>query len=408
MRENERRILIGAQSWAFGPAGKASAIGHAFQKLGIKTCFVGGSTSFSFCKSSEHFDDFIEVSSAYDYLKLQKDDFSMVISVMDPYLAVWAVKKNLPVYYVDSMSWFWNWEDSESVEVFTKNFRGKGVADDFKYLDALPPDTRQLIAHQISKSIFSQGRPQVTTETKKKAKNVGPVIDLLYRENSVKRDTIIISLSGGISPANSLEEAVRYANMVVDLIFSGRSESFFQNRKFIITGHPEVIKNMHNPHRAGVELKALSHPDFLRALNKAAVVFIPCGFTTIYEALAYRVPVVFLPENHNGHVYEYLTITAELTDRDIIFPNMLFTLSESSLDYIRPIDDSMALIGIYAKEYWNSVSYRERCREKINDIFCLLSQREKILKKQTEAILRLVPDFGGADRVVRSVVADFL
>jgi hypothetical protein len=86
MSENNMKevkyTLIGAQSWAFGPAGKASAIGHSLQKSGVKTCFIGSSTSFDLCKSSGHFDDLIKVSSVYDYLDLQESNFLRVFGCM--------------------------------------------------------------------------------------------------------------------------------------------------------------------------------------------------------------------------------------------------------------------------------------------------------------------------------------
>ncbi|MFA7308232.1 MAG: hypothetical protein WC026_16355 [Hyphomicrobium sp.] len=408
IKEGKKFVLIGAQSWAFGPAGKASAVAHSFQKLGLRTCFVGSSTSLDLCKNSGHFDDLIEVSSAYDYLNLQEGNFSAVVSVMDPYLAVWAKNRNLPLYYIDSMSWFWNWEDKSIAEDFIGNIEKKKLADSFKCLDAFEPDTRQLVAHQISQLVFSQGNPQTVPVTEKKSKNIGSVIDLSYRENIIDRDTVVISLSGGISPVNSIESAVRYANMIVDLVLEERSLDFFSAKRFVITGHPEVIKKVNKPNKVGVEFVSLSHPDFLRVLNRAVVVFVPCGFTTIYEALAYRVPVAFLPENHNGHVYEYLIITDGLVDREDIFPNTLFTLSSSSLDYIRPIDDSMNLIDIYTKEYLNNTYCRENYRQKIDNIFRLLSDRDGVLKRQTEAIMKLIPDFEGADRIARNLVANLL
>lgn len=408
MRRKEKHVLIGAQSWAFGPAGKASAVGHSLQKMNIKTCFVGSSTSFDLCRNSGHFDDLIKVSSVYDYLKLQKDDFFAVVSVMDPYLAVWAINKNLPLYYVDSMSWFWNWEDNENAKIFIKNLGKKELIDSFRDLDSFPPDVRQLIAHQISQLIFSQGKPQTILETKKKAENVGSVIDLSYKESSVERDTIIISLSGGISPATNLESAVRYANMVVNLVLNEKSPVLSLAKKILITGHSEVIKRMNKSYPIDVELKSLTHPDFLTALNRAIVVFIPCGFTTVYEALAYRVPVVFLPENHNGHVYEYLIITDNLADKESIFPNTLFTLSLSSLNYIRPIDDSMSLINIHTREYINNIHYQENYKQKMNKVFSLLLNREEILKKQTSAILKLIPDFEGADRIAKIISSKLL
>lgn len=400
-KHTEKKVLIGAQSWAYGPAGKASAIAHSMKNNNVVTEFVGTTTSYLLCDKSGHFDKLHECNSFADYEKLDEKQYSAVISVMDPFLALWAYKNNLPVYYADSMSWFWIWDKVEEVYGLLPKFKENGLNFGFSTLEKMKPDHRQLFAHIISERIYSQGRPQIVERTSHKAINAGSLIDLSYQKKSL-RDTVLISLSGGISPATNLDSAVNYANLVIDLLVDEIREWPLAKR-FVITGHPDVIANIKSIDPS-IELMALSHPQFLAELNRALVVFVPCGFTTVYESLAYGAPVVLLPENHNGHAYEYLTISQHAEDKEKVFPHLLFTLKTASLDDIYTIEKSMKIIDEHTKKYFNDVSYRNFFKTKLNNYRKLFENNKSILKKQQEAVLKLLPRFNGAEVSAKDII----
>jgi len=396
-----KKVLIGAQSWAYGPAGKASAIAHSMKRHDVSTEFIGTTTSYLLCKKSGHFDKLHECNSFTDYNKLDKKQYSAVISVMDPFLALWAYKNDLPVYYADSMSWFWIWKNNEKVHNLLPKLKENNLIFGFNALEKLKPDHRQLVAHLLSERIYSQGNPQIIEQTSHKAINAGSLIDLSYRKEMM-RDTVLISLSGGISPATNLESAVNYAKLVLDLL-ADKIKEWPAAKRFIVTGHPDVIAKIVSPNPI-IKLKALTHPQFLSELNRALVVFVPCGFTTVYESLAYGAPVVLLPENHNGHAYEYLTISQHAINKENTFPHFLFTLKTASLDDINPIEKSMKLIDKHTKKYFKDSDYRASFKVKLNDHMKLLEKRDEILKKQLDAVLMLLPGFNGAEVSAKDIV----
>lgn len=400
-KHTEKKVLIGAQSWAYGPAGKASAIAHYMKKNGVITEFIGTTTSYLLCDKSGHFDKLYECNSFVDYEKLDSKQYSAVISVMDPFLALWAHKNNLPIYYADSMSWFWIWDKVEEVYKLIPKFKENDLSSGFNMLEGIKPDHRQLVAHLISEHIYSQGDPQIVEQTSHKAINAGSLIDLTYQKKSL-RDTVLISLSGGISPATNLNSAVNYANLVIDLLVD-KIKQWPLATRFVITGHPDVIANIKKPDPS-IELMALSHPQFLAELNRALVVFVPCGFTTVYESLAYGAPVVLLPENHNGHAYEYLTISRNAPDKEKVFPHFLFTLKTASLDNIYAIEKSMKLIDEHTNKYFNDVEYRNFFKTKLIGYIKLFKNRETILKKQRKSVLKLLPGFNGAEVCAEDIV----
>ena len=402
MKKNRSPILIGAQFWAYGPAGKANAIAHELKNLRIKVDFVGAETSYQLCKALGYFSNLYNFNSGPRLDNFP--DYKVVISVMDPYLALWAYKRKIPLIYADSMSWFWRWKniDPKSVKSIVSQIDRVSFIDGCKILDKFEPDQRQLFAHLISDKILGQGNPQVVKKTKSKASNVGSIIDLNYIKKT-KRDTLLISLSGGISPATNLSAALNYTKLVLDLL-SDRLEKWPGAKRFIITGHPLVISSFKKYPKI-LKPMALSQLDFLKELNRAVAVLVPCGFTTIYESLAYGAPVAFLPENHNGHVYEYLTIIKGINNidkKEKVFPHALFCINDADIKHIKPIGESMNLIKGYTNKYFNSVNFKDHYLQKVDWWLEYFKNPRIIYKNQRKQILTTIPDFYGAARVAKA------
>jgi len=405
MRNKNTKILIGAQSWAYGPAGKASAIGHEFKKRGVSLDFVGADTSLDFCRNTKHFDQFFQISSVKDYLNLDILKYDAVVSIMDPFLSLTAKKNNIPIFYVDSMSRFWIWKNTKRTLDNIKKLEQFNLKVALKKMNEIEPDNRQLIGHLYSNYIFTQGAPQFISETKNKIKNVGSIINLSFI-NKKKRDTVLVSLSGGISPVTDLNSAIKYAEMIINLV-SDSVKNFISSKRFVMTGHPSVIDKI-NKKGSIFEFLAMNHEEFLKELNRAIVVLVPCGFTTIFESLAYKTPLIFLPDNHNGHVYEYLIISEKIKKyRESVFPNLLFTLDNSNLSNIRRINDSMKIIRRFTNMYFEDIDFRKKYKQKLNKIINDFNKNKNLANLQIKAIKNFIPFFNGttfiADKILFNI-----
>jgi len=216
-----------------------------------------------------------------------------------------------------------------------------------------------------------------------------------------------VSLSGGISPVTNLSAAVRYTKMIIDLI-SGEIKNFPAAKRFVLTGHPnviEIIKKSEFDKKDLFNLVALNHEQFLKEINRAIVVLVPCGFTTIFESLASDTPLIFLPDNHNGHVYEYLIITEKIKrKRDSVFPNLLFTLSCSNLKNIRKVDESMAMIRYFTGKYFDDAKFRKEYKEKFRKIVNDFNKKKNLMTIQKSAISEFIPSFKGAKSVSKTIL----
>lgn len=398
------KILVGAQSWAYGPAGKASAICHELKKRGASVDFVGSGTSFDFCKNTRRFENLFRIINYRDYFKLNILKYDAIISVMDPYLAFLAKKVNIPIFYADSMSRFWVWKNARKIVNKFKKIEQLSLKHGLEQINKLEPDSRQLTAHLSSDFIFTQGTPQYIIETESKIKNVGSMIDLSFVDRR-KRDTVLVSLSGGISPATNLNSAVKYAKMIIDMV-SDDIKKISLSKRFILTGHPSVINKIKKGGSI-FQFAAMNHEQFLKELNRSVVVLVPSGFTTIFESLAYKTPLIFLPDNHNGHVYEYLIISEKIKrNKESIFPNLLFTLDHSDLSNIRHIDDSMRMIRRFTKMYFESFNFRKKYKQKFAKIINDFNQNKKIADQQIKAIKNFIPFFNGAELIADKILSN--
>lgn len=52
----------------------------------------------------------------------------------------------------------------------------------------------------------------------------------------------------------------------------------------------------------------MTHPEFLQRLDDCLLVIAPAGMATMFECLAYEVPLLVLPEQHDGNYTNYMTL----------------------------------------------------------------------------------------------------
>lgn len=72
-----------------------------------------------------------------------------------------------------------------------------------------------------------------------------------------------------------------------------------------------------------------------RKLATSKILFTPAGVTTIYESICYGTPIVFLPEQHDGHYKNYMRLTDD-KKYDDIFPELLFNTRLKREEYSNP------------------------------------------------------------------------
>ena len=102
------KILLGAKSCGFGPVSKMITIAKLLNE-NHSLSFLGIDTSLIYSESNrELFTNIYNINpkDCKNYHNIFKEN-DKVISVMDEEIGFWAIKYNKPLYFFDSLFFFW-------------------------------------------------------------------------------------------------------------------------------------------------------------------------------------------------------------------------------------------------------------------------------------------------------------
>lgn len=326
------KIITSAFPFGYGPASKLLVMAKQLRNSGssTKVDFVGYDIALSFAQqNSQYYNQIIPFD---DIEKVDPYQYDLAISVMNPYLVIWAYLNGVQTIYIDSLFWFWEW-DSKRLNIaddLLDKIRDKSAT--FNEIFALTKTLNshelkyiayQLSTHNLTQSFAESQRKDTKNSIKERInrKVIGPIVDISHIRHGVKRNSILLSLAGTYSPLNREQEALLYANLVLAALDD------FINRlpdevDVVMTVNPHLVNKI-VPSNERIKVTSLSHDEFLENLNTAKLLLAPAGVTTIYESAYYGVPIFFLPEQHDGHYKNYTRLTRD-GEHETIFPNLLF------------------------------------------------------------------------------------
>jgi uncharacterized protein (TIGR00725 family) len=314
-KEKTLRILCSAEAFGYGPCSKLACIAKKIRAISPNTNihFMGENSALDFAQqNSKLFNNIQEYDGTYP----NHENYDLIISVMNPYLAIWGWFHRKKVIYIDSLFWFWKFEDHKfkQIENIIQELTSSESIDD---VWAITKDVTghhlHYIAHRLATSSCSQHfnddnnkkTKDIFRKTLKYVNDIDPIIDLSYKKEC-QRDTILICLGGLLSPLNQKKEALAYVNLVLKIagpFISEASKKF----KIILTTNPEITKSIKDLPQ-DLTITSLSHEETLKTINRSVMVLTPAGITTMYECLLYGTPFFVLPELHDGHYPNYLRL----------------------------------------------------------------------------------------------------
>ncbi len=326
------KIAASSQAFGYGPSSKVVTF---IKNLNIakpneyEVDFYGTDISLTYAKqNSEHF------NQVFDFLQPKNNDYDIVISAMEPSLIFWAVLNHKKSIYIDSLYWFWKWDDDKFTElqqIASKIREADTIENVNQIIRDVDPHSMQYLAHLLASKSLVQIFPGTVESSAKdkyrsnlKIHRIGYLIDTSLKREGLERTKILISLSGLLSPLNRIVDAIQYYDFVMDLI----SETIDRLPKEIdvhLTVNPTILKRI-SKRSDRIKIDSLDHDLFMELLNESLVTVAPAGITTILESLTYDTPIMFIPEQHDGHYENYqrlCTDNAEGKAKDI-FPELLF------------------------------------------------------------------------------------
>ena len=398
-----KKVLIGSQTWAWGPASKAEAIGEIMRKnYNCQVDFYGDQISYDFCFKAGTFNACFLLNSEYDFVSIPFEKYDFVISVMNPFLAVAASKANKKVFWVDSMSWIWNWHNYDILEKQYAEIIDKPINEVLSYMKDMPGYDCKIFGLISSTKIFIQGNYYEAKNNNPKIEYVGAVINDSFISQE-ERNNIIITLSGQLCPYMDVKHAIKHANNTQKWL-KPIIDKYKNQYTIYVVGNEMVLNDIEK--EDGIIYTQLSHSEFLNKLNSCHVLFCPCGFTTVYEAAAYHVPMVFLPETHDGNAYEFLLITKNATPDELknVFPHLLLDVDSKNTDNI---EDGDSIVEKLNHLYWqleHDMDFRKQYHARIMHSLEIVEKTPNLADLQKDIINRTIATEGAINYIIDTIL----
>ncbi|CAI1071399.1 hypothetical protein [Serratia marcescens] len=348
------KILCSAEAYGYGPCSKLMTIMRHLSKMGSTYSFWGEGIALSYaklnlCKSGKILES-IQIENIDD------QNVDAVISVMDWKIAAWGFYHNKPVLLFDSLYWLWEWDSSalHNIDTVLQTARTSHSFPEFiAFIGSLSIDLRHYATHRMATQSFVQHFPGTKrTDNANELINpeqIAPIVDLQFMKFTPK-DTILISFSGLANPFLTHENALCYIKLVNKIVRPALELLKYNKTPLkVICAVKEEFAEEVSAIFPG-ETRTLTNEAFLQTLNRSICVLTPPGITTIYECIGYQVPVITLPEQHNHHIRNYLSLSNFFDDQTHLreaYPefliNYLYTLPETG----DPQIDTQTLYDVY-------------------------------------------------------------
>lgn len=301
------RVLTTAEPFGFGPVSKLRAVARALRHRGWTPDFVGSGSAFEYASGErDTFARVDELAGPEALATLDPAPYGLAVSVMDPFLAVWARQHGVPCVYVDSLFWFWGWSDEDELDAAWARTmeRGHSLREVLAAVAGLSMPAAEYIGHRAA-GISCVQKTLSTERTALELRHLGAVvptdaiIDLSNSQECV-RDGWVASLSGLLNPLIDKDLATRWAAASLALIDAAFDAAGLGKETVRLTGNRAILNALGEvPER--FQLAAGSASEVLQLFNSAKACLTPPGLTTMLESLGHGCPVIPLPPQHYGH-----------------------------------------------------------------------------------------------------------
>ncbi|WP_195694567.1 hypothetical protein [Priestia megaterium] len=270
------KIICTATSFGYGPISKLLTICKELKNTDCELLLVGNGICIELASHTEYFKEIINFDfnkadqlSELEYIK----GADLWLDVLEPLACPIANKLNIPFIYVDSLFWMW-----DKIHPMLKDV-SHYIAQDFPGVREKVKDFQQEIHKNVEKFHIST-----------------PIVDKSFlKDQQSNSDLLMINFSGIETPLSKPNEIMNYPDSLFQMLVKALNNSRYD--EIIVTGNKKVMNQLDNkygPIFRG-EFKHLSHDEFLKTLNRSKMIITSPGLTLTYEAMAYKVPIRFLP-----------------------------------------------------------------------------------------------------------------
>jgi len=332
------KIITSAGAWGYGPCSTLRVLLSSLSEF-AEVDFVGQSVALDF--ALKHKDQFANVY--YDYGQLETN-YDLALSILDVDLLLWSKKFDIPAISIDNLYWLWDWNcelfeaTTKLVESIDLNTDLNSMREALSFFGRYSDFTAIYTASEIVLwQRFRTDFPAKLHQFNNKVRCIDPLIDKSCEviKPNVK-NKILVSLSGMINPYVGISELHTYMSYVMRLLSNAIEK--YEKLEFVFAVHDSVCEDAKKIFRTE-KVYSFGHSEFINALSESLALIAPSGMATIFESLAYGVPMFTLPEQHDGNFSNYYSLWKSSNEHDIdvfreIFPEaMLSTRFEDSRNY---------------------------------------------------------------------------
>lgn len=406
------RIIASAGAWGYGPCATLRLLGDDLREFAALD-FVGESVALDF--ATKHSEQFNHIYTDYDQLP---DSYDLVISIMEPDVLIWGYQRGIPSVSVDNLYWMWEWNDAvfDSVMNIMTGGSTKGISEIREPLKQIGNYADYSVMYTLSDIVFFQrfGRqiPAALESFKEKIRFVEPLVDLSFQaKGQTGKDTILVSFSGMINPYVTDFDLYTYI-LTVSRILRPCLDQYNKTYRFVYTVPDELLNVARKVFQTN-EVYSLSHPEFLQMLNRTLLVLAPAGMATMFECLAYGVPLLTLPEQHDGNYTNYVTLFnggshVEHDGSSALYPELMLS---TRMTEARSFD-----IGEYYSVYQNELT--KSSSDLFEEMSAVVSRTisdvseaglsEQLAARQKHGVRSIVGEFQGTQQIISEIKGRYL
>lgn len=414
---SDRQVLITAEPYGFGPSSKALAIAREFR---VNRClsmdFAGSGTAHDAASREGELFGKVVLMRRHDADSLSESvsGYGLLISVMEPSLALAAAAAEIPCVYVDSLFWMWDWPDDladvagphERLITALGGESREQRREALRVAIDLPMHEAQYVAHRVATRVLYQryGSGRHPTQWKSRdlcsAMPVGAIVDKVSNgTQSHPRHSapgVVISVSGLANELTDRSVALGWARTVIDLMDDSIRGTAFEKVGIRIGGNTEILHEIGTRAGAVIDIRPWeSHEEFMLDLGQAAVFAAPPGITSIAESWSASVPFFALPSQHYAHA----SILERLRGDDMeAFPGIDVNHKNVRGDLV---DVTTTVLNSVVAEFGVGASNRTAGIDRLHGFFLRLEDdRAVLVEKQSQRLSALFGDAHGAAAVV--------
>lgn len=402
------RVLASAESFGFGPAAKLRSVCARLGGRGFACHFVGEGSALTFAECNRStFASLTGLNSMTDLASIDAADVDVAISVMDPFMPVWAHVNGVPCVYVDSLFWLWQWPSERQDDLRRQAQRLAAIRDaEAALLDlaALPMHDGQFVAHLLSTVNCVQSSPgdSARADTLRRftrVRKVEAIVDVSHR-GSGRPSYWLATASGMINPLLPPPSAVDWLRAACQLIEEAADASGSPGQ-VVLAGNREVHELAGDMGSDRIKLMSMDHGAMLRTLNDAYACLTPPGLTTILECAGYEVPVILLPEQHYGHLANFQNMSRRHPGT---FPHGLIDPDGAGPAAGKHLDETLAVADRLQRHFQRRDRVWQRMVAGVADgMRQVMRYRASLAAAQKVAIDRFVGGYDGVAQVVAAV-----